>query len=362
MLLQEKIKNKISATNDKLISFSAFMHMCLYDLDHGYYSSKKNQFGSQGDFFTAPLLGKIFSRSLTKQILDCFLELDKNIIEIGAGNGQLAKDLIVELTEQNLDLKKYYIQEKSLILREQQQIFLKNNLSKDQFDKVQWINDFPDNYNGVIIANELFDAIPTNVFETSSHKIYERCVAFEENKFLWRTRPCVSKFDYQLTLPSTNIIFEYSDLYKELMESFSKTQKSIFFIIDYGMEEHQLFHPQRLNGTFRGFVNNRLTSDVLANVGNQDITYHVNFTHLAFLSKQYDMNILGYTSQSHFFNNLGIDFIDHQSTQAHYQQLSEINVLTSPSEMGELVKVMAIANNNQMELKGFGDFDRTHLL
>ena len=76
-----------------------------------------------------------------------------------------------------------------------------------------------------------------------------------------------SKFDYELTLPSTNIIFEYSDLYKELMESFSKTQKSIFFIIDYGMEEHQLFHPQRLNGTFRGFVNNRLTSDVLANVG-----------------------------------------------------------------------------------------------
>ena len=168
MLLQEKIKNKISATNDKLISFSAFMHMCLYDLDHGYYSSKKNQFGSQGDFFTAPLLGKIFSRSLTKQILDCFLELDKNIIEIGAGNGQLAKDLIVELTEQNLDLKNYYIQEKSLILREQQQIFLKNNLSKDQFDKVQWINDFPDNYNGVIIANELFDAIPTNVFECST--------------------------------------------------------------------------------------------------------------------------------------------------------------------------------------------------
>jgi len=74
------------------------------------------------------------------------------------------------------------------------------------------------------------------------------------------------------------------------------------------------------------------------------------------------MNILGYTSQSHFFNNLGIDFIDHQSTQDHYQQLSEINVLTSPSEMGELVKVMAIANNNQMELNGFGDFDRTHLL
>lgn len=362
MLLQEKIKNKISSTNDQLISFSEFMQMCLYDLDYGYYSSKKNQFGSKGDFYTAPLLGNLFSNLLVKQILDCFLEVDRNIIEIGSGNGQLAKDLIMELIKQNQDIKSYYIQEKSSTLREQQKIFLKNSLSKNQFDKVQWIDDFPNNFNGVIIANELFDAIPTNVYEASNYNIYEKCVAFEKDKFLWRTRPCLLKFDYQLSLPPSKIIFEHSSLYREIIESFSKTQKSVFLIIDYGMEERQLFHPQRFDGTFRGFVNNRLTSDVLLNVGNQDITYHVNFTHLAFLTKQYDMNILGYTSQSHFLNNLGLDFINHQSSQDHYQQLSEINLLTSPSEMGELIKVMAIGNNNKMELSGFRNFDRTHLL
>ena len=104
MLLQEKIKNKISSTNDQLISFSEFMQMCLYDLDYGYYSSKKNQFGSKGDFYTAPLLGNLFSNLLVKQILDCFLEVDRNIIEIGSGNGQLAKDLIMELIKQNQDI------------------------------------------------------------------------------------------------------------------------------------------------------------------------------------------------------------------------------------------------------------------
>ena len=362
MTLKNQIINKIRTQEKQAISFSQFMEMCLYDPKFGYYSSANDQFGKYGDFYTAPGLGKIFSKIFAKQFMQCFDKLDQNIIEIGSGNGFFARDILNQFESNKFDLKNYLIIEKSEELKKQQKVFLKNVLKSSVFKKIIWIEKIPENFEGIIFANELFDAIPTNIYQTIGSAIYEKMVAEEEGDFIWENALATNNFDFEMTLPKTNISFEYSPLYRNFFLDFSRTRKSIFFIVDYGIEEKQLFNEHRVDGSIRSFFKNKVSSNVLDQVGLKDITYHVNFTHLAFLTHEMNMNILGYTNQCHFLNNLEIDLISSGNIKKHYNQLSEINLLTNPSEMGELVKVMAIGNKININLLGFKNFDKTHNL
>lgn len=363
--MKSALKNKILETihneMDGSISFSKFMDMCLYDPDDGYYSSQFNQFGKHGDFHTAPMLGQTFANTLTKQIEQCFSEVRENVLEIGAGNAQLAIDVILNLYERNIYLDNYYILEKSQELKQYQLQVLQDKLPIELFKKITWVEEFIDQFNGVIIANELFDAIPTDLFSSFENEIMEKKVRVDNQNFSWTLSQNKKQFDYQLSLGDGAFDFEYSPGYQKIFSEFSRAEKIVCFIFDYGMDERQLFHSSRPHGTLRGFKKNLLT-EIFENIGEQDITYHVNFTHLAFLTQKFNLNILGYTHQSHFLNNLGLEIEDTNKIKDHLKLLSDINLLTSPAEMGELIKVMAISKDCQLSLNGFINFDKTHLL
>ena len=359
--LKNKIRETIQNEMDGSISFSKFMDMCLYDSDDGYYSSQFNQFGKHGDFYTAPMLGQTFAITLTKQIEQCFSEVRENILEIGAGNAQLAIDVILNLYERNIYLDNYYILEKSQELKQYQLQALQDKLPIELFKKITWVEEFIDQFNGVIIANELFDAIPTDVFSSFENEIMEKKVRADNQNFSWTLSENKKQFDYQLSLGDGAFDFEYSPGYHKIFTDFVRAEQMVCFIFDYGMDERQLFHSSRPHGTLRGFKKNLLT-EIFENIGEQDITYHVNFTHLAFLAQKFNLNILGYTHQSHFLNNLGLEIEDTNEIKDHLKLLSDINLLTSPAEMGELIKVMAISKNCQSSLNGFLNFDKTHLL
>jgi len=359
--LKNKIRKTIQNEIDGSISFSKFMDMCLYDPDDGYYSSQFNQFGKHGDFYTAPMLGQTFAITLTKQIEQCFSEVRENILEIGAGNAQLAIDVILNLYERNIYLDNYYILEKSQELKHYQLQALQDKLPIELFKKITWVEEFIDQFNGVIIANELFDAIPTDVFSSFENEIMEKKVKVDNQNFSWALSENKKQFDYQLSLGDGTFDFEYSPSYRKIFSEFARAEQMVCFIFDYGMDERQLFHSSRPHGTLRGFKKNLLT-EIFENIGEQDITYHVNFTHLAFLTQKFNLNILGYTHQSHFLNNLGLEIEDTNEMKDHLKLLSDINLLTSPAEMGELIKVMAISKNCQSSLNGFLNFDKTHLL
>ena len=172
--LKNKIREIIQNEMDGSISFSKFMDMCLYDPNDGYYSSQFNQFGKHGDFYTAPMLGQTFAITLTKQIEQCFSEVRENILEIGAGNAQLAIDVVLSLNERGIHLNNYFILEKSQELKQYQLQALKEKLPIELFKKITWVEEFVDQFNGVIIANELFDAIPADVFSSFEKEIMEK--------------------------------------------------------------------------------------------------------------------------------------------------------------------------------------------
>lgn len=360
--LKKKIIETINNEMDRAISFSKFMDICLYDSANGYYSSQSNQFGKYGDFYTAPMLGQTFAISLTKQIEQCFLDVDKNILEIGAGNSQLAIDMILNLNQRGIEFNNYYILEKSHALKNYQQQVLQEKLTTELFKKITWVEEFIEQFNGVIIANELFDAIPADVFASFENEIMEKKVGVVDQSFTWILSENKKYFDYEIALGDGIFEFEYSADYKKIFSEFFKAEQMVCFLFDYGMDERQLFHSSRPRGTLRGFKKNLLSENIFQDIGDQDITYHVNFTHLAFLTQKFNLNILGYTHLSHFLNNLGLEIDDANTIKDHLKLLSDINLLTSPAEMGDLMKVMAISKNCQSSLDGFKNFDKTHLL
>jgi len=363
MTLKEKIIKAIAQHGDTSIPFSLFMEMALYDKDFGYYTSQSKQFGLEGDFYTSSSFGDIFSKTIGNQFQECFDTLEKNIIEFGAGTGKFALDTIVRMTELEIELDSYLIIEKSKKLQEAQLELLTDKLGNDLLKKIKWIKNVPENFEGIIFANEVFDALPTNIFLSNKGKIKQRKVGHRDDGFIWIDYDFEENFDYKISLPESKIIFEYSPAYNQLFNQFQKIKKGVVLIVDYGMSEKELFHSQRSDGSIRSFYKNQITSNVLDNVGFQDITYNVNFTHLAYLTEMINFEILGYTNQSHFLNNLGLsNFVESGTSAKHFQDLSQVNMLTSPSEMGDLIKVMAISKQMPTNLMGFSDFDKTHTL
>ena len=237
--LKNKIRETIQNEIDGSISFSKFMDMCLYDSDDGYYSSQFNQFGKHGDFYTAPMLGQTFAITLTKQIEQCFSEVRENILEIGAGNAQLAIDVILNVHERNIYLDNYYILEKSQELKQYQLQALQEKLPIELFKKITWVEEFIDQFNGVIIANELFDAIPTDVFSSFENEIMEKKVKVDNQNFSWALSENKKQFDYQLSLGDGAFDFEYSPGYHKIFTDFVRAEQMVCFIFDYGMDERQ---------------------------------------------------------------------------------------------------------------------------
>ena len=329
------------------ISFARYMELVLYEPGLGYYSGRARKFGAAGDFVTAPELGSLFGRTLARQLK----ELSYPVLEFGAGSGALAQAL---LSQQDLD---YTILETSAELRERQQARLA--------DRVRWLDRLPERFGGVVIANEVLDAIPVHAVAWRSEGIMERGVTLLHGRLAWAERPAAGEVLSEAGAISVPVPYE-SELgligrawMRALAE---RLDEGVIFVIDYGFPRHEYYHPQRAAGTLMCHYRHQAHGDPFAHPGEQDITAHVDFSALADAAAGCGLEVLGYATQAQFLVNCGITEVLGEvnlENALHYAPLAaQAQKLLSPAEMGELFKVLAVGRGLQRPLLGFSRGDR----
>ena len=345
-----RLRDEIAA-NQGWIAFARYMELALYEPGLGYYAGGAQKFGREGDFVTAPELGSLFGRTLARQLK----ELDYPILEFGAGSGALAETL---LSQHAFD---YRILEISPQLRARQQARLGSG--------VQWLASLPGRIRGVVIANEVVDAMPVHAVAWRPEGVMERGVALWDNKLVWQEKPAGGEVlaearKIQVAAPYESEIGFVAQAW--MREIAARLDEGVIFVFDYGFPRREYYHPQRSTGTLMCHYRHRAHADVFAHPGEEDITAHVDFTALAGAAVDAGLQVLGYVTQAQFLVNCGITEVLGEANvenALHYAPLAaEAQKLLSPTEMGELFKVLAVGRGVKSRLRGFANGDRSHTL
>lgn len=365
------IQQNIAAAGGK-IPFSEFMAACLYTPGLGYYSAGATKFGQAGDFVTAPEISILFGQCLAEYFYKVkkqnFANQPLSIIELGAGTGKLAGDILTHLNKLDALPAHYYILEVSADLKEKQQIYLKNTLPiyRNNITWLDSIENLPDfNGNALILANEVLDALPVELFSLkpknpdgveiyqewithnpdSSHPFERLTLPADENfQAALRSAIDVSTFSFEAAtyLSEINLnLFSWLSGIEKLIE------KGHMIFIDYGFGSKEYYHPTRHMGTLMCHYKHRAHTDFLAHIGLQDITAHVNFTQIAMAAKQLGLTIDNFTTQAEFllsqnFARLAEQKLLKAAPAQKISMMNEIQLLTAPHEMGELCKVLIL--------------------
>lgn len=345
------------------------MHLVLYQPGLGYYSAGSHKLGEAGDFITAPELSTLFGRTLAKQAAEVMSLSAPQILELGAGSGKLALDILEELERLGILPDRYSILEVSPDLRARQQAMITERLPH-MLAKVHWLDTLPETFSGAILANEVLDALPVHLLHWRDSAIAERGVAINNDDFIWQER----NIDDGALLNAAQHIIAPDDYLSEiclaargLIASLAqRLQQGAMLFIDYGFGAREYYHPQRSNGTLMCHYRQFAHDDPFFLPGLQDITAHVNFTDIAECSIDAGLELLGYTSQAFFLINCGITDLMNETSPDDlraYQPLSaQLQKLTSPAEMGELFKVIALGKEISEPLRGFSRGDMSRLL
>ena len=349
------------------IPFSRFMELALYAPGLGYYTAGARKFGAAGDFITAPELSNLFGRTVARQLIEVMQASAPRILELGAGSGKLALDILGELERQGALPESYSILEVSADLRERQQTLLRDKLPH-LADRILWLDGLPENISGAIIGNEVLDALPVHLLYWSDGRILERGVASEANHFVWQDR--LSEDEALLDIAKNlNVQDDYLseislDARRLVAGLCERMDKGALLLIDYGFGAREYYHPQRTRGTLMCHYRHHSHGDPFYLPGLQDITAHVDFTATAETAIDHGAHFLGYTSQAHFLLNNGItDLLGEVSpgdVKTYVPLSAQLQKLTSPAEMGELFKVIALGRGMDQPLAGFlrGDLSR----
>ncbi len=350
------------------IPFSEYMHDALYTPGLGYYMAHPHIFGAteEKDFVTAPELSPLFGQSLANVCHALLKQIpDAVILEFGAGSGKLAEDLLTGLAKLGTLPKAYWILDPSYGLREQQQERLKN-----QIVPIEWLDQLPKKpFKGIVIANEVLDAMPAQRFQVTNKECFELFVNYADNEFQEEYRKTnddnivqLAEFIREQNLPNELAIPYQSERLPQLNVFFEELSASLelgaALFIDYGFPKHEFYHPDRHMGTLMCHQRQRTHADPYHQVGLQDITTHVDFTDVAEKAMDAGFSVAGYTQQAAFLMNAGL--LSLYAEQANsYEAKTAVNLLTSPSEMGELFKVMALTKNLDIfPFPGFEHFDK----
>jgi SAM-dependent MidA family methyltransferase len=360
------------------IDFSQFMQHALYSTALGYYSGGSQKFGDfkngGGDFVTAPEISPIFAQSIAKQIAQVLVETDGDILELGAGTGKLAADILLTLVQLEADLKalprQYFIMEVSDHLRQVQLETLQKKLPAEVMQRVVWLNCLPLTFNGAVIGNEVLDAIPVHLIHNTAQGLNSRGVAFDGQNFVFKDKPLTDQHLLEimskLNLPE-GYLTEVCPAASGLIASLANMlEHGIILMVDYGFSVREYYHPQRNQGTLMCHYQHYAHIDPLINVGLQDITAHVDFTSIAYAGVNHGLTLSGFCSQAQFLMNCGIlDLMSQVSPNdmALYAPLAAAaQKLLSPAEMGDLFKVIALSKNFEAPLLGFASGDKSHTL
>ncbi len=357
------------------IDFAQFMQLALYAPQLGYYSAGNQKFGTGGDFVTAPEISALFGQTLAQQVAQILALSRGSIMELGAGTGRLAVHLLHALEHLDCLPDQYYILDVSDHLRQVQLEYLQEKLSPQLLRRVVWLNQLPETFTGVVLGNEVLDAIPVHMVHTKTQGLCERGVMLAEQGLTWSDKPWDDApasgqhlFDEikKLSLP-TGYISEFCPTANGLIASLALTlERGVILMIDYGFSASEYYHPQRNLGTLMCHYQHYAHTDPLLNIGLQDITAHVNFSSIAYAGVDNGLQLSGFCSQAQFLMNCGILDLMAQvspSDMARYAPLAAAaQKLLSPAEMGDLFKVIAFSKNMDVPLLGFTSGDKSHTL
>jgi SAM-dependent MidA family methyltransferase len=346
------------------ISFARFMQLALHAPGLGYYSAGARKFGATGDFVTASGWGSLYGRTLARQAAQCLRAGLPEMLELGAGDGRLACDLLGELAALACLPQRYRILETSADLRERQRMLLQRELPH-LADRVEWCDELPQSLQALVIANEVLDAMPAHLVKTREQGIAELGVATLNGTFVWEERPAqaaVADAARTLDLPcgyTTEINLAASGFVRTLAQ---RLARGVALFIDYGFPAREYYHPQRSAGTLLCHYRQHAHDDPLCLVGLQDITAHIDFSAIAGAAAASGLEVLGYTNQAQFLINCGITEvlaeIPATDTARYAPCAAQAQKLLSPAEMGELFKVLAVGQKMDEPLLGFARGDR----
>jgi SAM-dependent MidA family methyltransferase len=341
------------------LGFDRFMAMALYEPGLGYYTNALQKFGampsSGSDFVTAPGISPLFGQTLAVQVRQALQATGTDEIwEFGAGTGALALQLLDSLGD---DLARYTIIDLSGTLRARQA----DTLLK-YADKVRWLDNWPKAIEGVVVGNEVLDAMPVHLLQRTDGVWHERGVVSAGQGFAWQDRPTdlrppidiEGEHDYL-----TEIHPQAEAFITSLAERLLAGKGGAAFFLDYGFPEAEYFHPQRHMGTVMCHQLHQADDNPLLAVGQKDITAHVNFTGVALAAQNAGLAVLGYASQAWFLLNLGLA---ERMAQASLAERSQAQRLVNEHEMGELFKVIGLTTSADGVAQGFARGDRSHRL
>ncbi|MDO8207762.1 MAG: SAM-dependent methyltransferase [Gallionella sp.] len=374
--LIEAIRHDITAQGG-WIAFARYMELALYAPGLGYYTAGAHKFGEAGDFITAPELSPLFGRTLARQVAEIMAGSAPHVLELGAGSGKLAADMLGELEQLGSLPESYCILEVSADLRARQQEHIQQRLPH-LLSRVHWLDALPDTFSGAIVANEVLDALPVHRVHWQDSAINEIGVAWSESGFVWQERTIVDaallQAAQQINVPD-DYVSEICLAARGLINSLAcRLTLGTMLFIDYGFGAREFYHPQRSTGTLMCHYRHRAHDAPFFLPGLQDITAHVNFTDIAECGIDAGLELSGYTNQAFFLINNGITELLNDTSPENLREYlplsAQLQKLTSPAEMGELFKVIALSKNPVLAgvevranpLSGFARGDLSRLL
>ncbi len=363
--LQDLIRREIERAGGR-ITFARYMELALYAPGLGYYSAGLQKFGAGGDFVTAPEISPLFARCIARQCQQVLEQMEQGgILEVGAGSGVLACDVLSECERLGCLPQHYFILELSAELRARQRDALRR--VPHLAGCVRWLDTLPEHgFHGVVLANEVLDAMPLHRFRIDGDAIYECYVGYEGGCFVWRHGPVSDAalagridavrsrvhdlpqvFESEVSLAASAWIRSIADV----------IERGLVLLIDYGHARSELYHAQRADGTLLCHYRHRAHADPLILTGLQDITAHVDFTAVAEAAHDAGLAVAGYTTQAHFLLACGlmemVGGADANDAATYLPLMQQVKKLTQPDEMGEIFKVIALTRGIDAALLGF---------
>lgn len=357
------------------ISFSEYMHRCLYEPELGYYVNGLSKIGASGDFMTAPELSGDFASGIACQCAEVLALCGGSILEFGGGTGRLAVDVLLALDRADALPEQYLLLDVSGDLQQTQQQLIDVELPARLSDRVHWVSNFVDNFNGVVLANELFDAFPVEQFIIRDGVADLRSVDWTGSEFSY-----VSAVDNNLAayiatiekkLPQKmpeNMISEFCPVLQPWWQSLADSlDTGVVLVCDYGCDRAGYYTAARSSGSLRCFFRHGVHDNALIYQGVQDITADVDFTALAEAATGCGFALEGYTTLARFMVSLDVldqhlEATDQHNDLERFKATGKLKQLLLPEEMGERFMVAGFSKNIGPALRGFCDGDLSRLL
>lgn len=366
--LSVRIGEEIDAAGG-LLSFDRYMELALYAPGLGYYSAGLPAFGAAGDFVTAPELGPLFARTLARQSAAVLESLGGGeLLEFGGGSGALAAELLAEFSRLGVSLERYRILEVSGFMRQRQRATIAAR-APEWLERVQWLEAWPQRpWRGVVLGNEVLDAMPVRCFRLAGDSVFERCAARGEQGFTWGEAPASADFETAALRALGGVLTGYPGDYKGelnlqldawfagLAENF---ECGVALLIDYGDARTGRYHPTRATGTLRAYYRQRVLDDPFWFPGLCDLTADVDFSAVAAAAEAAGFDVAGFAPQAQMLLGGGLDKVFAEAwagtseVAAQLRLAQEVKRLTLPDEMGERFRAIALRRGGAPVPPGF---------